>query len=225
MKKLIHIYPYIAPIILTPLSFMLWHTTYDSNLPLILIAWLIPILWAYIVPGVGTNICKVWEFDTKLKLGKFRPHHGFVFGSFTSFLTWLCHGELVVSIGSILSLSLVMASVLGFWNFLYDIQAIKIGMIKVYNDAYANNKDPEVIAFNYAPWLFGGFGAIYGLTIGIAEYLSVSTPLTWMNFSMLFSIGLLLSIAIPIFSFMLHSKHKYGHYGTKPIMQMTEPPC
>jgi hypothetical protein len=40
-------------------------------------------------PGVGTNVLKVWEFDTRLRLGRFRPHHGFVFGSATAMLALL----------------------------------------------------------------------------------------------------------------------------------------
>ena len=45
-----------------------------------------PIAHAYIVPGIGTNVLRVWEFDTRLRLGRFRPHHGFVFGSATAML-------------------------------------------------------------------------------------------------------------------------------------------
>jgi len=41
----------------------------------------IPVLYAYIVPAVGTNVFRIWEFNTRLRLGRFRPHHGFVFGS------------------------------------------------------------------------------------------------------------------------------------------------
>ena len=50
------LYPYIAPLVLAPLTFWLWHGD--------LTAWLVPILWAYIVPAIGTNVLKVWEFDT-----------------------------------------------------------------------------------------------------------------------------------------------------------------
>lgn len=219
MKKLMFLYPYIAPLILTPLSFFLWQRTYGNNLKLTLIAWLIPICWAYIVPGVGTNICKVWEFNTQFKLGKFRPHHGFVFGSFTAFLAWLCHVDFTNSIGSIFSSALIMASVLGFWNILYDIKAIEIGIIKVYNQPWADSKGSEAIAMDYAPWFFGGFGAVYGFTIGVTEFLSSTTNISWAYFILLFLTGLSLSIAVPVLGFMFYSKHKHGHTGTKPIIK------
>ena len=83
-KRVFEIYQYVAPAILTPFSFWLWWQTYNENLWLTLIAWLIPILYAYVVPGIGTNVLKVWEFDTRYRLGRFRPHHGFVFGSATA---------------------------------------------------------------------------------------------------------------------------------------------
>ncbi|MFD1260468.1 hypothetical protein [Entomomonas asaccharolytica] len=58
MKKLLQIYPYLAADLLSPLAAYLWWKEYQ-NLLQMLLAWLIPVLWAYIVPGVGTNICKV----------------------------------------------------------------------------------------------------------------------------------------------------------------------
>ena len=83
MNRLLRIYQYLAPAVLTPLSFALWWGEY-GKLPQVLVAWGLPILWAYLVPAVGTNVLKVWEFDVRWKLGRFRPHHGFVFGSATA---------------------------------------------------------------------------------------------------------------------------------------------
>ncbi|WP_127163949.1 hypothetical protein [Entomomonas moraniae] len=65
MNKLLAFYSYITALILVPLSAYLWWQTY-GNWNQWLLAWLIPILWAYIVPGVGTNICKVWEIKSRL---------------------------------------------------------------------------------------------------------------------------------------------------------------
>ena len=66
MISAIRLYQYIAPLILTPASWYLWWHEYD-NLQQTLAAWLTPILWAYIVPAVGTNVCQVWEFDVRWK--------------------------------------------------------------------------------------------------------------------------------------------------------------
>ena len=50
-------YQYVAPAVLTPLSFWLWWRYYGGDILLVLTAWLLPILYAYIVPGIGTNGC------------------------------------------------------------------------------------------------------------------------------------------------------------------------
>src|SRR5436190_8919296 len=46
VRTAMRLYPYVAPLVLTPLTFWLWRGNPT--------AWLVPILWAYIVPAVGT---------------------------------------------------------------------------------------------------------------------------------------------------------------------------
>jgi hypothetical protein len=85
IRRTLQLYQYLAPAVLTPLSFLLWWWS-EQSVWVALMAWLLPIFYAYLVPAVGTNVLKVWEFDTRLRLGRFRPHHGFVFGSATALL-------------------------------------------------------------------------------------------------------------------------------------------
>ena len=75
MRNALSIYQYLAPAILAPLSLFLWFREYH-DLRLALAAWALPIIWAYVIPAVGTNVLKVWEFDVRLKLGRFRPQIG-----------------------------------------------------------------------------------------------------------------------------------------------------
>ncbi|MFY9259373.1 MAG: hypothetical protein WAO71_02560 [Gallionella sp.] len=218
MKKAIfEVYQYVAPAVLTPLSFFLWWRTYDGNIWLTLIAWLTPILYAYIVPGVGTNILKVWEFDTRFRLGRFRPHHGFVFGSATASLAWLCHGGFATSVFDLFQTSLVLASVLGFWNVLYDVKAIESGILRVYNQPWADDKGVEAITLDYAPWFFAGFGAIYGLGIAGAEWLAAQGLLNATVFCCLFPVLLLTAIAFPVWGYRRRSYRVHGHSGCHPI--------
>ena len=171
MKRALSIYQYAAPLVLAPLSFLLWKREYSGNLKLIATAWLIPILWAYIVPGIGTNVLNVWEFDTRLRLGRFRPHHGFVFGSATAMIAWLVHGSLARDLWDVARNALILCSVIGFWNLLYEVKALQSGILRVYNQPWADGRDETAIALDYAPWFFGGFGAIYGAGIGLMEWL------------------------------------------------------
>lgn len=209
-------YQYIGPLVLTPVSFTLWWREYQ-NVPQVLSAWLLPILWAYIVPGIGTNLCKMWEFDVRWKWGRFRPHHGFVFGSATATIAWTVHSQPAQTIPEILRYAVILCSVLGFWNLLYEVWILRAGILKVYNHPWVKNRGEEAIAFDYAPWFFGGFGAAHGLVIGILEYWVTLYGLPGLMSGLLYNLGgLVFVIALPVLGFMYSSFQKHGHCGIHP---------
>jgi hypothetical protein len=218
-KQAFELYQYIAPAILAPLSFWLWWRTYDGNLELTLLAWLVPIAYAYVVPGIGTNVLKVWEFDTRIRVGRFRPHHGFVFGSATAMLAWICHGHFARSMGDVLIDSLVLASVLGFWNLIYDVHAIQTGILRVYNQPWADGKGPEAVTMDYAPWFFAGFGAVYGAGLGVSELLAQRGALTGPVFAAWFLTFLGAGILLPVLGYRRRSFRLHGHSGCRPVMR------
>lgn len=216
-KRLFEWYQYLAPAILTPLSFYLWWRTYTGEIWLTLIAWLIPVLYAYIVPGVGTNVLKVWEFDTRIRLGRFRPHHGFVFGSATATIAWACHAGAADGLGDILRTSFVFASVLGFLNIIYDVKALESGILRVYNQPWADGKGPAAVALDYGPWFFAGFGLVYGAGVGFAERLAATGSLDAFAFAWLFPLILILAIAFPVWGYRRRSFRVHGHSGFRPV--------
>jgi hypothetical protein len=223
MIPALRIYQYVAPALLAPLSFYLWWVEY-GNLPQVLMAWLIPVLWAYIVPAVGTNVCKVWELDVRWRLGRFRPHHGFVFGSATAMLAWLVHQDCARNSADVARFALILCSVLGFWNLLYDVKALRIGLLKVYNQPWADGRGEEAIALDYAPWFFGGFGAAYGAVLGGFEYLLHTQGRVGAAASALWlTAGLLVCIALPVGGFIRHSLRAHGHAGTWPVPRGPSP--
>lgn len=218
MRRVLEIYQYLGPALLTPLSLWLWWKRYDS-LPPALVAWLVPILWAYLVPAVGTNLLKVWEFDVRFKLGHFRPHHGFVFGSATSALAWLVHPHSAQSLFDVITTAVILTCVLGWINLLYDIKAIECGLLKVYNQPWAEGKAPSEIALDYAPWFFGGFGACYGASLALLEWrwfheltLGAVLPLSLQL--------LLLAVVVPVGGYVLQSKARHGHWGVLPVKRV-----
>jgi hypothetical protein len=217
MKRALSIYQYAAPLVLAPLSFLLWKREYGGNLKLTATAWLIPILWAYIVPGVGTNVLNVWEFDTRLRLGRFRPHHGFVFGSATAMIAWLVHGSSSRDLWDVARNALILCSVIGFWNLLYEVKALQSGILRVYNQPWADGRDDTAIALDYAPWFFGGFGAIYGAGIGLMEWLDGRGALSVPIFAAAFSVVLVLTLTVPAGGYVLQSIRRHGHWGTRPV--------
>jgi hypothetical protein len=217
MTRVIRLYQYVAPALLAPASLYLWWKEY-GNVPQVLMAWLIPIVWAYIVPAVGTNVCKVWEFDVRWKLGRFRPHHGFVFGSATATLAWLVHGQPAGSMTDVLRFAVILCSVLGFWNLLYEVKALRDGVLKVYNQPWADGRGEEAIAFDYSPWFFGGFGATYGLGIGALEYVAHQHGRLNAEETIAYLVATLISsIALPVLAYIRHSIRTHGHPGTRPI--------
>jgi hypothetical protein len=213
----LELYQYLAPAVLAPLSFWLWWRAYEGNLWLTLMAWLLPVVYAYVVPGFGTNVLKVWEFDTRFRLGRFRPHHGFVFGSATAMIAWLCHGDLARGAFDVFRMSFVYASVFGFWNLLYDVKAIESGILRVYNQPWADGKDPETVAMDYAPWFFAGFGAMYGAGVGVAELLASRENLTGTTFAGLFPLALAGAIVLPVLGYRRRSFKLHGHSGCRPV--------
>lgn len=219
-KRYFEYYQYIVPAILTPLSFFLWCCTYSYNFSLVLSAWLLPVLWAYVVPAVGTNYLKVWEIDTKYRLGNFRIHHGFVFGSATSTLAWVCHTQVAVTASHVMQYGFVLASVLGFWNCIYDIKAIQSGILKVYNTPWANEESAESIAMDYAPWFFAGFGIVYGLGLGVMEVLILQHDISAATAAAVFSLIFAISILFPVMGYRRKSFNKYGHSGCRPVQKI-----
>lgn len=217
MKRALSIYQYLAPALLAPASFLLWRREYAGNWKPVAAAWLMPVLWAYIVPGIGTNVLKVWEFDTRLRLGRFRPHHGFVFGSATAMLAWLVHAGRADDLLAVARNALVMSSVLGFWNLLYEVQLLQAGILRVYNQPWAEGKSEAVVALDYAPWFFGGFGAVYGAGIGALEWLDARGSLSGPVFALAFGLMLVLSLGLPTAGYVLQSRRRYGHWGIHPV--------
>ena len=62
--------------------------------------------------------------------------------------------------------------------------------------------EATAIAMDYAPWFFGGFGAIYGAGIVLEEQ--------WL-------LTLCAALLLPTAAYMLQSKIRHGHWGILPI--------
>lgn len=216
--RFFQLYQYLAPAILVPLSYWLWFLRTGSDHATTLLIWSPPILFAYVIPGIGTNVLGVWEFTIRLRLGRFRPHHGFVFGSATSMLTWLCLPAPTDPLGwsEVLRAGLVLGSVLGFWNWLYDLAAVECGFIIVYNHPYAAGQGAAAIATDYAPAIFGGFGLCYGASLRIAEWLLLQLGQRQYYWPLLIIVNLVV-LTVPVGLFMAVSMLRHGDPGLRPI--------
>jgi hypothetical protein len=220
MRRAFEAYQYVAPALLTPLAAWLWWRHYDGHVALAAIALLVPIAYAYIVPGIGTNLLQVWEFDTRLRLGRFRPHHGFVFGSATAMLVLPAIGAPGASptILDVLAHGMAVAAILGVLNWVYDALAIRAGFLKVYNQPWADRRDAWSIASDYAPWFFGGFGLIYASGLKLAEGALLAEP----DATRAVAVGLAIlaaTLTLPTLGYVIQSYARHGHHGCRPIMR------
>ena len=212
-KGAFDIYAAVTAAFLAPLSLGLWIRTFPENKILALIAWGIPALHGYVVPMVGANILRVWEWRAAGQWRRIRVHHGLVFGGATSLLAWCVRPGPVVSLAEALGLGALLMLVLGGANYVYDVAAIRSGVLIVRNEPWARGQSPSKIVLDYAPWFFGGFGFVYGTGLGVLEYLPETSVL-----HVVFGLGVAAAgILIPFLGYTWQSKFKHGHFGCHPI--------
>jgi hypothetical protein len=175
----------------------------------------LPVVFAYVVPGLGTNWLGLWEFNTRFRIGRFRPHHGFVFGTATSLFGLVCIPEATpgFSISDCLRAGLVTGSVIGFWNWLYDTYAIKSGFIVLHTRLAAEGKAAEVVAAHHAPVYFGVFGACYGVCLQLVDALSAGSN-RGVYFGLLV-VGNLAAVILPVLAYVLWSHATLGESGLR----------
>ena len=210
------LYQYLVPTLLFPLCYWLWLIRYDYDHRLTLLVLSIPIVFSYVVPGLGTNWLKIWEFNTRWRLGRFRPQHGFLFGTATSLFGLLCLGfpPKDFSTIEIIRAGFIMGSALAFWNWVYDVHAIRVGFLVVYNRAYSENRGPEAIATEYCPVFFGIFGVCYGVSIRVCEYYLAELGRFDLYWPLLVACQLIV-VACPVVAFILLSLLTTGETGLR----------
>lgn len=214
-REFFSVYQYVVPLTLFPVSYVLWLRREGGHHELVWFALSMPVVFSYVIPGLGTNWLGLWEFNTRLRLGRFRPHHGFVFGTAAGLLALACLPSRAAhpGIGECLRAGLVVGSVLGFWNWLYDIYAIKAGFIIVHNRLAVEGHSAEVVATDHAPILFGAFGLCYGIALRAADGLLVHGQ--WATYWTVLIAGNLAGLCIPALAYVLASHLRWGESGLR----------
>jgi hypothetical protein len=208
------IYQCLVPLLFLPISYGLWfnRASQTHQLPLFVLG--IPFLFAYIIPALGTNWLNLWSFNTNFKWGGMRLYHGFVFGPAASLLALVCidHPSVPFSTLGLLRSGLVVGSVFAFWNWYYDMLAIKAGFLVVYNRAYHEKQGAAEISSQYAPVFFGSFGFCYGIAIKGFEY-SINRICSESLFLPFLFAACLVTCSIPAVLYILYSKLTLGESG------------
>ncbi len=217
MKRALGFYQYAGPLVLLPTTYWLWWRYCSQSHAAVILFLSMPILFSYIVPAVGANVLGFWEIRTELRVGRIRPHHGFVFGSATSLFALIClDGEILTfTFFGCLRAGFLLGSVLAFWNWLYDIIAIESGVLAVYNRPYSRNQGAAAIATDYAPVIFGTFGACYGMALYVCRHYLLSRG-QWELYPLLFVMCNLTVILSPVGAYILCSYLRTGEAGLTP---------
>jgi hypothetical protein len=214
------IYQLAASAALLPLSYLLWLRTlnYRHWPALFIIA--VPVVFGYVVPGIGTNVLKLWEFKAGLRIGRYTVLHGLMFGGASSFLAWLCSGLLIGPQGlfAYVKAAIVLASVIGYLNWVFDYVAISKGIAVIYNKPFVLGFGSHAIVADYAPLYFGVFGACYGISISLAA--TVTQPFgmrtVWAP-AVCAGMG---TLVFPVVAHALSSYVRHGYAGLRPYKRM-----
>lgn len=226
MRRFFSLYQIVAPLALTPLAYGLWWRFWGGDHRLAIFSLALPVISSYVVPGIGCNVLKLWEFHTRLRVGRFRPHHGFMFGSAAAVFAWLCFYPAPASDGPLLHIlktAFILGSATAFWNWLYDLYAIRAGFITVYNQVWARGGTADEITTDYAPIYFGVLGAAYGAALRLAEYVIVHRGRPDL-YPAILAAGVVLVLVLPVGAYVISQYLRTGQAGIRPCQRRPEAP-
>jgi hypothetical protein len=125
--------------------------------------------------------------------------------------------------GEMLRAAFVLGSVLAFWNWLYDALAIRAGYIAVYTRRSHEGADAYAVAADYAPVLFGTFGACYGVLLRLAEW-RLGSGANWQSAWWIIAIGHAACLLLPVAGYVASSwmvRREWGLRSYEEIIHET----
>jgi hypothetical protein len=146
------------------------------------------LLFGYIIPGLGTNVFKLWAFKWKfMRLGNYFLHHGFMYAPYFAFSLYCTFGtggqKDIVQMITIVISNAFLQCFLTTWH---DYWGLRSGMIEIYNTPFREGKSAADIILDYGPVSYALFGGTYALAC-LAAYSCLSG--TTINFLLLLFAG------------------------------------
>lgn len=191
IKALLFLCNYVFPFVGFP--FFLWLWTRSGSLAFAGLVMGLPLVFGYLIPGIATNVLKLWRFRGPLVVGNFFVHQGFVYAATFGMELYVgffpaTQMNLWAFMGNILRTA-AMTVVIG-WT--HDLLAVREGVIEIYNGPWKRGAGPEAIVSHAAPLCYALLGGIYGAVATLGYQLLVvqqgnSAILWW-----LFPLGLVL---------------------------------
>jgi len=159
----------------------------------------LPLMFGYVVPGIGTNILKMWRFNDSWTIGNYFIHHGFIYASTMGFVMYFAFFPPANNDWSTLLGNMARcAGILGFVLWAHDLIAMREGMLEVYSESWKRGATPEVVAARYAPLCFLLLGASYAGIVSLG-YQTLVLDKNINSLWWLFPLGLtVMSVAISL---------------------------
>jgi len=208
MRKFMFFFDYILPFPLFGIMLYLWYIRVGDLLFASYVLAL-PLLWGYIVPGIGTNVLKLWRFEGKWRVGNFYYHHGVMYAGPMALIMYITFGSGPVSMTRVVTVILCTAGMQGFLSGQHDVYAVKSGHLFIDNPPAREGKSPEEIVNYYNPKYFFLLGGMFGGSCVYAyQKIVIEQVHTGSWYCLLLVIGLGLMGVIPSVPFLVHMKIK-----------------
>lgn len=150
---------WVFPIAGFPLVACGWWLVSDGSWATVALVMGVPLVFGYVVPGIGVNVMKRWRFTSGWRIGGYYAHHGFVYSSKMAFVLLLAVRD-PRGLGGWGALAAVLvsaaATALGGWW--HDLHAVRAGKIEL---LVRDGRSAESLVHAYAPATFLLLGAAY----------------------------------------------------------------
>jgi hypothetical protein len=123
---------------------------------------LLGLSFGYVVPGIGTNLLKLWRFHGPWKVGNYYWHHGFLYAPYLAVVLWLTASfRAEITLANVVATIGAMAIVQSVLSCHHDYMGLVAGEIEIFNAPARAGAGPRAIILDYAPIGFALFGAAY----------------------------------------------------------------
>jgi hypothetical protein len=159
---------FVLPFPMTALMYFLWYRRTGSS-PFALYTLLLGVLFGYILPGLGTNLFKLWKFNGPFRMMNYYVHQGFMYAPYLSLMLYTAFppGTPLTS-GNIVRIVLCGAFIQSVVSCHHDICGVTTGMIEVNNTPAKLKKSPVEIITESCVVGFACVGGSFTLSCLIA---------------------------------------------------------
>lgn len=162
---------FILPLPLTVLALLLWyHRTGWWTYSLFVVV--LPLLFGYVVPGIGTNLFKLWRFNWDFfRIGRYFLHHGFLFAPYFALSLFLTFPQAPpFDADTWVAVLVSNAALQCLLSAIHDYLGLRAGMIEIDNRAFREGKGPADIILDYGPIGYSLFGLSYAAVCLAARF-------------------------------------------------------